>query len=155
MSKIIQPGTQIKDFKLSDQNENKVSLSEFAGQKVLLSFHPLAWTSVCANQMSALEANKKRFDKLNTVALGVSIDSVPSKKAWADKISVEETRLLSDFWPHGELAKNLGIFREEDGFSERANILLDEEGKVIWSKVYDIPKLPDIEEVIDVIKDHS
>ncbi|MBM7623678.1 peroxiredoxin [Sporohalobacter salinus] len=155
MSEVIKTGEQIKDFKLKDQNENQVNLSDFTGQKVLLSFHPLAWTSVCGNQMSTLEDNKEKFDKLNTVALGISVDPAPSKNAWADKLNVKETRLLSDFWPHGGLAKSLGIFREEDGFSERANILIDEDGKVIWSKVYDILKQPDIEEVINVIKDNS
>lgn len=153
MSSIIKNDAKIKNFTLKDQNDNEVSLSDFKGQKVLLSFHPLAWTSVCANQMSALESNKDKFEELNTVALGVSIDAAPSKKAWAESLAIENTRLLADFWPHGGLAKDLGIFREKNGFSERANILLDEEGTVIWTKVYDIPELPDLEEVIKVIED--
>ncbi|MEO0156555.1 MAG: peroxiredoxin, partial [candidate division WOR-3 bacterium] len=66
----------------------------------------------------------------------------------AKDMGVRETRLLSDFWPHGEYAKKLGIFRDKEGFSERANIIIDNNQNVIWVKVYDIPQLPDIEEII-------
>ena len=147
----IEVGTKVKDFTLTDHNDNEVKLSDFEGQKVLLSFHPLAFTSVCANQMQGLEANYDRFEDLNTVPLGVSIDAAPAKKAWAKELGLDNLKLLADFWPHGGLAKELGIFREEDGFSERANILLDETGEVIYTKVYDISELPDPEEIIEVI----
>jgi peroxiredoxin len=99
-----------------------------------------------------LEAHRTHFDKLNTVALGISVDSVPSKKAWAEKeLNITHTRLLSDFWPHGGVAKLLGIFREKDGFSERANIIVDENQHVVFVKVYEISTLPDIEEITQVL----
>ena len=126
-------------------------MSDFKGKKVLLSFHPLAWTSVCAEQMKALEANKEKFDLLNTVALGFSIDTVPSKNAWAKTLGIQNTRLLCDFWPHGKIAKAYGLFREVNGFSERANIILDEKHRVIFVKVYPIPQLPDLEEIFKVL----
>ncbi len=72
------------DFSLKDQNGNAFNLSEQTGKYVLLSFHPLAWTSVCSGQMRSLEENKKTLDSLNAVAVGISIDSVPCKKAWAE-----------------------------------------------------------------------
>jgi peroxiredoxin len=56
--------------------------------------------------------------------------------------------LLSDFWPHGGVARMYGLFRDVEGYSERANVLVDESGKVTWVKVYDIPELPDIDEVL-------
>src|SRR5574341_283185 len=114
-----------RDFKLKDQNGKEIHLSDLKGKKVLLSFHPLAWTSVCAEQMKSLEENHGRFEGLNTVALGISVDTVPSKKAWAESLGIRNTSLLSDFWPHGEIAKLYGIFREKEGFSERSNIILD------------------------------
>jgi peroxiredoxin len=101
--------------------------------------------------MKALEANKERFDLLNTVALGFSIDTVPSKNAWAKTLDIKNTRLLCDFWPHGKIAKAYGIFREVNGFSERANIILDENHRVIFVKVYPIPQLPDLEEIFKVL----
>jgi len=145
---MIAVGSKAPDFILKDQDGKQVRLSELKGKKVLLSFHPLAWTRVCAEQMKSLEANYERFEKLNTIALGLSVDAVPSKKAWAKELAIERTRLLSDFWPHGEVAKLYGIFREKDGFSERANIIVDENLKVIFAKTYPISQVPDIEEVI-------
>lgn len=150
--KVIKVGDKAPDFTLKDQHNKELRLSEFKGKKVLLSFHPLAWTKVCARQMQSLEKNREVFDRLNTVALGLSVDTVPSKHAWAKELGIKETRLLSDFWPHGEVAKLYGIFRAENGISGRANIIVDEEQKVIFVKVYDISQLPDIDEIINFLK---
>jgi peroxiredoxin len=147
----VQEGKKVKDFSLKDQNGQDFHLSEYRGEKVLLSFHPLAWTSVCAKQMQALEKNKKSFDKLNTVAVGLSVDSVPSKAAWAKSLKIKNTRLLADFWPHGGVAKSMGILRAE-GFSERANVIVNEVGKITFVKVYPIRELPDIGEILRVLK---
>jgi peroxiredoxin len=145
-------GGTAPDFVLKDQNGTDVRLSESKGRRVLLSFHPLAWTEVCAKQMQALEENKGVFESLSTVPLGLSVDTVPSKKAWADSLGIKTVRLLSDFWPHGEVAKAYGIFREKNGFSERANIIVDKNGKIAFVKVYEIRQLPDIGEIIEAIK---
>ncbi len=120
---------------------------------MLLSFHPLAWTGVCAKQMQALEANKDALESLNTIPVGISVDSVPTKKAWAEHLGTKNIRLLSDFWPHGYVARLFGIFREKDGISERANIILDEKGKIAFFKVYELSQLPDIQEIIRVIEE--
>ena len=144
-------GKKLKDFKLKDQNRQEFSLAESGGKRVLLSFHPLAWTAVCAQQMQSLEKNKKALDRLNAVAVGLSVDSVPCKAAWAKSLKIKNTRLLCDFWPHGGVAKSLGILRAE-GISERANIIVDEKGKVMFVKIYPISQLPDIQEIIAVLK---
>jgi peroxiredoxin len=151
MKKLIQQGEKGKPFLLKDNRDKDVRLSDFKGKKVLLSFHPLAWTSVCAEQMKALEKNKEKFGLLNTVALGLSIDTVPSKNAWAKTLGVQNTRLLCDFWPHGKIAKAYGLFKEVNGFSERANVILDEKHRVIFVKVYPIAQLPDLEEIFKVL----
>jgi peroxiredoxin len=140
------------DFVLRDQGGKEFKLSDFRGKRVLLSFHPAAWTRVCSLQMQSLEANKDVFESLNTVAVGVSVDTIPSKRAWAKELGITSTRLLADFWPHGHVAKLYGIFRENDGISERANIILDEAGKVIFFKIYEISQLPDIQEVISFLR---
>ena len=148
----IKAGDKAKGFVLNDQDGKGIHLSDFSGKKVLLSFHPLAWTPVCAEQMKSLEKNHARFEKLNTVALGISVDTVPSKKAWAKELGIKNTRLLSDFWPHGDVARSYGIFREREGISERANIIVDVDGQVIFVKVYPISQLPDIEEIIKALE---
>jgi peroxiredoxin len=150
--KVVAVGQRVRDFSLSDQDRKQVRLSTLRGKKVLLSWHPLAWTGVCTLQMKALEKHRRAFAKLGTVALGLSVDPVPAKAAWATSMKVKETRLLSDFWPHGKVARSLGIFRKADGISERANIILDETGRVIFVKVYPIGKLPDIEAIIAFLK---
>ena len=149
--RVVQTGKKVKDFSLKDQDGQDFRLSECKGKKVLLSFHPLAWTPVCAMQMQSLEKNKKTFDKLNTVAVGLSVDSVPCKAAWAKSLIIIHTRILADFRPHGGVAKSMGLLRPE-GFSERTNIIVDETGKVIFVKVYPIKQLPDIEEILDALR---
>ncbi|MFO7949021.1 MAG: redoxin domain-containing protein [Candidatus Fermentibacteraceae bacterium] len=141
-------GDVLEDFELSDQEGEKVRLSDLRGKRVLLSFHPLAWTGICTKQMQALEEAMDRFDSLGVVPLGVSVDAVPTKKAWADDMGLERLRILSDFWPHGEVARSADIFIEKLGFSGRGNIALDEEGRVIMRKIYEIKELPDLEEVL-------
>ncbi|UCD05130.1 MAG: peroxiredoxin [candidate division WOR-3 bacterium] len=140
-------GDPAPDFELKDQNRNEVSLSKLKGKKILLSFHPLAWTKVCAEQMKSLEANQPTFEDLGTIAIGLSVDTVPSKHAWAKELGIERTKLLSDFWPHGAVARSYGIFRDKDGFSERANIIIDENQNISFIKIYEISQLPDIEEI--------
>jgi peroxiredoxin len=153
MKKIkLKPGKKAPLFTLKNQHGQEVSLAVLKGKKVLLSFHPLAWTPVCEVQMKTLEIKKGQFDKLNTVALGISVDSTFCKKEWADFIDVENTHLLADFWPHGEVAKLYGLFIDKAGISGRANILIDEKGVIqkIWE--YEIPQIPDIEAVLNSLR---
>lgn len=152
---MINVGSKAPDFTLPDQDRKPFHLAEQKGKKVLLSFHPLAWTNVCRDQMAALEKNIRRLDRLNTLVVGLSVDSVPSKKAWADSIGLKNLRILSDFWPHGAVAKLYGLFREKDGFTERANVLIDESQTVIFAKTYPISDLPDIEEVVSFLEAHK
>ncbi len=147
-----QKGETAPDFVLKDQDGKEFRLSDQKGRRALLSFHPLAWTGICAKQMQSLESNADIFESLNTVPAGISVDSVPTKKAWAEHLGIKRVRLLSDFWPHGGVASLYGLFREKDGFSQRANVIVDENGKVLFSKVYELSELPDIQEIIGVLK---
>lgn len=149
---MIEIGEKAPDFTLLDHHNKEFKLSDHSGKKVLLSFHPLAWTSVCAKQMKMLDEKYDEFISLNIIPVGISVDSVPSKHAWARELKLSHIQILSDFWPHGEVAKLYGIFRQKDGFSERANILIGENGVVLWVKLYDIPQLPDVEEILDFIR---
>jgi peroxiredoxin len=149
---VIEVGSKAPEFALQDRNGKTVKLSDLAGKRVLLSFRPLAWTAVCHDQMRSLEENHAQFDELNAVALGIGVDSVPSNKAWAESMGIKNTKLLSDFWPHGAVAKAYGILRENDGFSERANIVIDEKGKVIFAQTYPVAQQPDVEEVLEMLR---
>ena len=151
MSEPITIGTKAPDFTLKNHRDEEIRLSDLKGKKVLLSWHPLAWTGVCTDQMRSLEVNADKFEQLNTVPLGMSIDPVACKKAWAAVLLVKKVDLLCDFWPHGQVAANYGVFTEQRGLSKRVNIIIDEEGIVKWVKVYPISQLPDINEVLQVL----
>ncbi|MFA5253780.1 MAG: redoxin domain-containing protein [Methanoregula sp.] len=151
-SVIVQPGDPAQNFSLKDQNDKTFDLYEQAGKRILLSFHPLAWTEYCAAQMQSLEENADAFSRLNCVPVGISVDSRPCKLAWANTIGVSRTPLLCDFWPHGAVAQKYGLFRDENGFSERANVIVDERKKIAFAKVYPVHSVPDIQEILDFLE---
>lgn len=145
-------GEKPDDFVLKDQHGQEFRLSEHVGKRVLLSFHPLAWTDACAGQMRSLEDNYDRFLKYNAIAVGISIDSLQSKRAWAQSLSITRTRLLADFWPHGEVSETFGLFREKNGISERANILLDSSHNIVYFRIYPIHSVPDISDILRILE---
>ncbi len=148
---LLEIGAVAPDFTANDQNGKEIKLSDLKGKKVLLSFHPLAWTPVCDIQMRSLELKYDIFEKMNVVPIGISIDSQYTKSAWAKSMGITKTSLIADFWPHGEIAKKYDLFIEKLGFSGRANILIDEKGLIELIKIYDIPEIPNIEEIIKFI----
>jgi peroxiredoxin len=145
-------GAKGPDFALKDQDGSEVRLADLRGKRVLLSFHPLAFTSVCTKQMKALERGMDRFERLGVVPLGLSVDAWPSKHAWAKDMGVRRLRILADFHPKGAVAKRVGVYLDDKGISGRANVLLDGSGRVVWFRLYDIPELPDIKEVFAAIR---
>jgi peroxiredoxin len=151
-AKTITTGETAPDFTLRDQDGNKFTLSAQKGKRVLLSFHPLAWTGFCTLQMLSLEVNYDNFTKLNTVPVGLSVDSLPTKEAWARDMKLKDLKILSDFWPTGAVAKACGLFRDKHGTAQRANVIVDEKGRVAWVKVYEILSLPDVNEVLAFLK---
>ncbi len=149
----IKVGDVAPPFALKDQHKREHHLAEYRGQRVLLAFHPLAWTPVCGDQMRDLETYYDTLLELNTVPFSVSVDSPPAKLAWAEAMGIRKLSMLSDFWPHGEYASRMGLLREANGFTERANVLIDETGRVAWVKVYEVPETPNIQEVLDVLSE--
>ena len=140
------------DFELASHRGGQARLSDFRGRKnVVIAFHPLAFTPVCANQMRNYEADKTWFDTHDTHVLGLSVDAVPAKIEWAKVLGGINFDLLSDFHPHGAVAARYGVLRE-GGISERAIFVVDKSGRVVFAKVYDIPTLPDNAEVRQVIE---
>jgi peroxiredoxin len=148
MEDAIRAGDPVPDFALKDQHNEEFRLSSALGKRVLLSFHPLAFTQVCTRQMQAIEAAMDRLAGMDVIPVGISIDAVPSKHAWGKEIGLKHLRILSDFWPHGGVASSIGLFREKDGFSQRANVVVDADGSASFVRVYDIPQLPDLEEIL-------
>ena len=145
-------GETAPDFELDSHQGSKVKLSSFRGAKnVVVAFHPLAWTPVCANQIQNYESDRAWFDTHDTHILGLSVDAVPAKVAWANSLGGISYDLLSDFNPHGAVAEAYGVARD-GGISERAIFVVDKAGTIVFAKVYDIPTLPNNAEVRQVIE---
>jgi peroxiredoxin len=153
MDQELNVGDVAPDFVLKNQHGDAVRLSDFNGQKnVVLSFHPLAWTSVCAEQMRGLEAHQADFDGFDAVALGFSVDSVPCKRAWAESLGIEQTALVSDFWPHGGVAQAYGVFLPDGGTSARVVFIVDKAGQIAFKKVYPMSQVPDMDEILAALR---
>jgi peroxiredoxin len=150
---MLKPGDDAPDFELRSHRGGAVKLSNFRGKKnVVLAFHPLAFTPVCANQMTGYESDLAQFERAGAAVLGISVDAQPAKAAWAKTLGQISYDLLSDFHPHGEVAEKYGVFRAKDGISERAIFIVDKSGKIAWSKVYAIPELPNNQEVLEALR---
>jgi peroxiredoxin len=147
-------GAEAPDFELRSHRGGTVRLSDYRGSKnVVLAFHPLAFTPVCAAQMTSYETDLPRLQQADAVVLGVSIDPQPSKTAWAQTLGSISFELLSDSYPHGEVARKYGVFRPKEGFSDRAVFVIGKDGRIKWSKTYDIPERPDNAEVFAALAD--
>jgi len=140
-------GQSAPDFALQNQNKEEVKLSDFAGKKnVVLMFYPLDWSPVCTNEHACVVNAMKGFETLDAEVLGVSVDSVWSHKAYAEKMGIKYS-LLADFQPRGAMADKYGVFLADKGITGRAIIIVNKAGKIAWVKNYDIPVVPDIDEV--------
>ena len=140
-------GSAAPDFTLKDQNQKEIRLSDFSGKKnVVLVFYPLDWSPVCTNEHACFVNDMKNFDTLDAEVLGVSVDSVWSHKAYADKMGIKYS-LLADFHPKGAMSEKYGVYMADKGITGRSIIIIDKGGKVAWVKDYDIPVVPDVKEV--------
>jgi len=143
----ISVGQTAPDFTLPNQDKKEVKLSDFAGKKnVVLVFYPLDWSPVCTNEHVCLVNDMKAFETLDAEVLGVSVDSVWSHKAFADKMGIKYS-LLADFHPNGAMSEKYGVYLADKGITGRAIVIVGRNGKVAWIKNYDIPVVPDVKEV--------
>ncbi|HEU5471398.1 MAG TPA: peroxiredoxin [Actinophytocola sp.] len=131
----VEVGTKAPDFTLSDSNKQQVTLSSFQGDKnVLLIFYPFAFSRVCTGELCQLRDELTDYSNRNVQVLGVSVDSPFALKAWADQEGYKFP-LLSDFWPHGAVATNYGVFNDKAGLALRGTFLIDTTGTVRFTEV--------------------
>ncbi len=131
----IEVGEQAPDFVLKDQNNQEIRLSDFRGSKnVLLVFYPLAFTGTCQGELCQVRDNIGDFQSATVQVLAISVDSVYSHKVWAEREGYDFP-LLSDFWPHGEVAHAYGVFNPAKGFANRGTFVIDREGIVRYAEM--------------------
>jgi mycoredoxin-dependent peroxiredoxin len=131
----VEVGSEAPDFTLNDYNREKVSLASFRGKKnVLVVFYPFAFSGVCTGELCQVRDELADYQNDRVQVLGVSVDSVFGLKVWANQEGYEFP-LLSDFWPHGEVAKSYGVFNETGGMANRGTFLIDTEGIVRFAEV--------------------
>jgi peroxiredoxin len=140
-------GTRAPEFTLAATPDASVSLHEHAGRPVVLVFYPADWSPVCGDQVTLYQAAMPEFKRYGAQLLGISVDQVWSHMAFAENRGLEYP-LLSDFEPKGEVARTYGIYRQKEGFAERALFVIDPEGIITWSYVSPINVNPGAEGIL-------
>ena len=131
----VEVGSAAPDFTLNDSNREKVTLSSFRGRKnVLLVFYPFAFSGVCTGELCQVRDELADYQNDKVQILGISADPTFALKAWATDQGYEFP-LLSDFWPHGEVAKSYGVFNEAAGMANRGTFLIDTNGTVQFAEM--------------------
>ena len=140
-------GQTAPDFTLPNQDKKEVKLSDFTGKRnVVLMWYPLDWSPICTSEHACFVNDMKEFETLDAEVLGVSVDSVWSHKAFAEKMGIKYS-LLADFHPRGAMSEKYGMYLADKGITGRAFAIVNKAGKIAWFKNYDIPVVPDLKEV--------
>jgi peroxiredoxin len=144
-------GDKAPEFSIPSIGGLKVSLSTYLEKKnVVISFIPAAWSPVCSLQWPEYNKSKAIFDKNDATLLGISVDNTPTLSSWAKNMCDADGSIwftvLSDFYPHGWVAKKYGVLRS-DGLSERALFVIDKKGVIRYIDIHDINEKPPISEL--------
>lgn len=130
----LQPGTKAPDFTLHSTPDQKITLSDFKGQPVILVFYPADWSPICSDQLNLYNELLKEFHRYNAEIFGISVDNTWCHLAFSKHCNIHFS-LLSDFEPKGKVSKSYGVYNESIGECDRALFVLDKEGIISWSHV--------------------
>lgn len=126
---MIENGTAAPDFRLVDQHGRNLDSLGLRGSRFALVFFPLAFSQVCGDELAELREHSELFRTARTSLIGISVDSVFALRAWSDAAAIQFP-LVSDFWPHGAVARSYGVFDDSTGRAKRATFVIDEAGIV-------------------------
>jgi len=145
------PGTEAPDFALPDPSGATVRLRDLRGRPVVIVFYPLDWSPGCSQQLDLYQQEIDEFRNRDAELLAISVDSLYSHGAWA-AVRGLTFPLLADFHPKGEVARDYSVWREDDGFTERALYVLDADGVIRYSHVTPyLHHVPDIYELLEAV----
>jgi peroxiredoxin (alkyl hydroperoxide reductase subunit C) len=144
----VKVGDPAPGFTLPAVSGGKISLSQYRGNKnVVLSFVPAAWTPVCSDQWPGYNIARGFFEENDAVLLGITVDNIPTLYSWTKQMGKLWFPVLSDFWPHGAVAKDYGVLRSS-GVTERAIFVIDKRGLIRYIDVHDINLRPRLEVLV-------
>lgn len=149
-------GDEAPDFTLATHNEGALNLGWYKGRhNVLLAFYPGDWTPACSIQVPSYQENFEFINKRNCQILCVSVDSLACHTAWSKSLGGLSFPLMSDFWPHGAVARKYGIL-DDNGFAMRTVFLIDMDGIIRFIGRYDYEQAPDNADIFAKLKEiHS
>ena len=128
-------GSMAPDFELVNQHGQKISLSSFQGKKnVVVIFYPFAFSGICTGELCALRDDLAAFQNEKVELISISCDPMYANKVFAEQEGYK-FQVLSDFWPHGEIAKAYGVFDENRGCATRGSFIIGTDGKIKWMVV--------------------
>jgi peroxiredoxin len=127
-------GDEAPDFALSSTPDQRLALSQLRGRPVVLVFYPEDWSPVCSDQLALYQELLPEFHKFQAELIGISVDGVWCHLAFAKDRNLHFP-LLSDFEPKGEVSRLYGVYRSQEGTSERALYVIDANGIIRWSYV--------------------
>ena len=125
-------GDVAPEFSLPDQDKQVVSLAELRGTPVLLVFYPFAFSGICTGELCQLRDELSTYTDAGVTVLAISTDPVFSLKAFKAQEGFDFP-LLSDFWPHGEVARAYDVLDERTGAPRRSSYVVDREGVLRWA----------------------
>lgn len=146
----IPAGTPAPEFRLRATPDQHVALADFRGHPVILAFYPADWSPVCGDQMALYNQVLPEFRRHGAQLLGVSVDGVWCHRAFAEERHLHFP-LLADFEPKGDVARRYGVYRADDGTSERALFVIDADGTVAWSFVSPVGVNPGADGILDAL----
>jgi mycoredoxin-dependent peroxiredoxin len=148
----LQVGGLAPDFVLRDQFGQDVELSSFRGAKaVAIFFYPFAFSGVCTGEMAGIRERIDQFLTFGTEVLAISCDPLFSLRAFADADGLNFP-LLSDYWPHGEVARAYGVFDESRGCAQRSSYVVDQAGLLRWAVHHAMPDRRDLDEHVEQLQ---
>jgi len=147
-------GTMAPDFTLSSTPDQRLRLSELRGKPVILAFYPADWSPVCGDQMALYNETRHDFAQFGAQIIGISVDG-----AWCHAAFARDRKLhfplIADFEPKGEVARRYGVWRAEDGTSERALFVIDGDGVIRWSYVSPVGVNPGADGILEALEQIS
>jgi len=148
---VLGPGIPAPDFKLQSTTDQFVSLSKMRGAPVILAFYPADWSPVCGDQMALYNELLPEFHRFNAALIGISVDGVWCHLAFAKERKLRFP-LLADFEPKGTVARTYGVYRQQDGTSERALFVIDAKGTIRWSYVSPVGVNPGADGILTALE---